>query len=141
MNTMVITHGLYILLGIVATVWVVRALRHSGLAFLIHWCGGDEQLAASWNHLLAVGIYLLHVGCLLLALRIGGQVSGQIEAIELLSTKIGFVLLALAVTHFIHIKVYWSMYGQGVKPQPAAQHRGVESRPLDAVIVPEIVNR
>jgi hypothetical protein len=136
MNTMVITHGLYILLGIVATVWVVRALRHSGLAFLIHWCGGDEQLAASWNHLLAVGIYLLHVGCLLLALRIGGQVSGQIEVIELLSTKIGFVLLALAVTHFIHIRAYWEMYGRTAKHLPAA-----EPRPIDAVIVPEIVNR
>ena len=136
MNTMVITHGLYILLGVAATVWVVRALRQSGLAFLIHWCGGDEQLGASWNHLLAVGIYLLHVGCLLLALRFGGQVSGQIEAIELLSTKIGFVLLALAVTHFIHIKVYWSMYGQGIKPLPVAR-----PHPLEAVIVPEIVNR
>lgn len=136
MNTMVITHGLYIVLGVAATIWVVWTLRRGGLAFLIHWCGGDEQLAASWNHLLAVGIYLLHVGCLLLALRIGGQVSGQIEAIELLSTKIGFVLLALAVTHFIHIKVYWSIYGRTAKRSPAAP-----PRPIDAVIVPEIVNR
>jgi hypothetical protein len=140
MNTMVITHGLYILLGVAATIWVVWNLRRRGLAFLIHWCGGDEQLAASWNHLLAIGIYLLHVGCLLLALRFGGQVSGQIEAIELLSTKIGFVLLALAVTLFVHIRAYWSMYSQGAKPHPAAQQLGVGPRPLDAVIVPEIVN-
>jgi len=132
MNTMVITHGCYILLGITATVWVVWTLRRRGLPFLVQWCGGDELLAASWNHLLAVGIYLLHVGCLLLALRYGGQATTETEAIELLATKIGVVLLALAVTHFIHIKAYWQMYRDVPLNKPA---------PIDAVIVPEIVSR
>jgi hypothetical protein len=131
MNTMVIAHGWYLLLGIAATVWVVWTLRRRGLPFLVQWCGGDELLAASWNHLLAVGIYLLHVGCLLLALRLGGQATGQIEAIELLSTKIGFVLLALAVTHFLHIKVYWRMY-QASPKRPAA---------VDAVLVGDLGGR
>jgi hypothetical protein len=132
MNTMVITHGCYILLGIAATVWVVWTLRRRGLPFLVQWCGGDEQLAASWNHLLAVGIYLLHVGCLLLALRYGGQATTEIEAIELLATKVGVVLLALAVTLFTHIKAYWQMYRDAPPAKPA---------PIDAVVVPEIVAR
>jgi hypothetical protein len=129
MNTMVITHGGYLLLGITATIWVVWTLRRRGLPFLVRWCGGDQQLAASWNHLLAVGIYLIHIGCLLLALRYGGQANTDVEAVELLATKIGVVLLALAVTHFLHIKAYWQMYRQ----TPIAK-----SIP-DAVIVPEIV--
>jgi hypothetical protein len=132
MNTMVITHGYYILLGIAATVWVVWTLRRRGIPFLVPWCGGDEQLAASWTHLLAVGIYLLHVGCLLLALRYGGQATTETEAIELLATKIGVVLLALAVTHFVHIKAYWQMYRDAPPTKPA---------PIDAVVVPEIVAR
>jgi hypothetical protein len=130
MNTMVITHGGYLLLGIAATIWVVWTLRRRGLPFLVRWCGGDKQLATSWNHLLAVGIYLLHIGCLLLALRYGGQASTEIEAIELLATKIGVVLLALAVTHFVHIKAYWQMYRQtpATKPYLAGN-----------VIVPDVV--
>jgi len=131
MNTMVITHGWYLLLGIAATVWVVWTLRRRGLPFLVQWCGGDELLAASWNHLLAVGIYLLHVGCLLLALRFGGEATGQIEAIELLSTKIGVVLLALAVTHFLHIKIYWRIYHTSPQRTPA----------VDAVLVGDLGGR
>jgi hypothetical protein len=131
MNTMVITHGWYLVLGIAATVWVVWTLRRRGLPFLTAWCGGDELLAASWNHLLAVGIYLLHVGCLLLALRFGGEATSQTEAIELLSTKIGLVLLALAVTHFLHIHTYWQMYQASAKrPQP-----------VDAVIVADAIGK
>ena len=130
MNTMVITHGGYLVLGIAATIWVVWTLRQSGLPFLVRWCGGNEQLAASWNHLLAVGIYLLHIGCLLLALRYGGQATTEVAAIELLATKIGVVLLALAVTHFAHLKIYWQMYRYTPQLKPTA---------IPAVIVPEVV--
>ena len=131
MNTMVITHGLYVLLGIAATVWVVWTLRRRGLPFLIEWCGGEELLATSWTHLLAVGVYLLHIGCLLLALRYGGQATNEVEAVELLATKIGVVLLALALTHFLHIKAYWSM------------HRNAPPKmiPIQAEIVPETAAR
>ena len=131
MNTMVITHGLYVLLGIAATVWVVWTLRRRGLPFLIERCGGDELLATSWNHLLAVGIYLLHIGCLLLALRYGGQAMNETEAVELLATKIGVVLLALALTHFLHIKAYWGMY----------RNAPDKTVPIEAEIVPEIATR
>jgi hypothetical protein len=129
MNTMVITHGWYLALGLAATIAVVWTLRRRGLPFLVQWCDGDELLAASWNHLLAVGIYLLHVGCLLLALRFGGEATTQVGAIELLSTKIGLVLLALAVTHFLHIKAYWQMYRTSAK-RPAV---------VDPVIVAEAI--
>jgi hypothetical protein len=129
MNTMVITHGWYLALGLAATIAVVWTLRRRGLPFLVQWCDGDELLAASWNHLLAVGIYLLHVGCLLLALRFGGEATTQVGAIELLSTKVGLVLLALAVTHFLHIKAYWQMYRTSAK-RPAV---------VDPVIVAEAI--
>ena len=129
MNTMVITHGLYILLGIAATIWVTWTLQCRGRPFLARACGGDEALAGSWSHLLSVGVYLLHVGCLLLALRLGGNVRTQTEAVELLSTKIGFVLLALAVTHFLHIKAFWRMHEEG----HTAPKKAVTAAPLPAL--------
>ena len=131
MNTMVITHGAYVLLGIAATIWVTWTLQRRGRPFLARACGGDEALAGSWSHLLSVGVYLLHVGCLLLALRLGGSVQTQTEAVELLSTKIGFVLLALAVTHFLHINAFWRMHQE----TPAVQRKLVDPAPVQAEIV------
>jgi hypothetical protein len=128
MNTMVYTHGGYLLLGIAATIWVVRTLQRGGWPFLVRWCRGDQPLADSWSHLLAVGMYLLHVGCLLLALRLGAQATSQTEAIELLGTKLGLVLLALAVTHFLHVSAFWGLYRTGRRHQPTV---------VDAEIVPE----
>ncbi len=129
MNTMVITHGLYILLGIAATIWVTWTLARRGRPFIARACNGDEALAGSWSHLLSVGVYLLHVGALLLALRLGGNVQTQTEAVELLSTKIGFVLLALAVTHFLHIKAFWRMHEEG----HTAPKKVVTATPLPAL--------
>src|SRR5258705_13105443 len=110
MNTMVLTHGWYLALGLAAIVWVAATLQRRGLAFLVRWWEGELPLVASWNHLLTVGVYLLHVGCLLLALPYGGQAVNQTEVIELVSTKIGVVLLCLAATLFLHLKAYWALH-------------------------------
>ena len=109
MNTMVTLHGAYLAIGIAATVGVIWTLQRRGHPFIVRALGGDEALANSWSHLVAVGMYLLHVGCLLLALRYGGAATDGAAAIELLSTKVGIVLMALAVTHFLHVKAFWDM--------------------------------
>jgi len=126
MNTMVYTHGAYVALGIAATIWVTWTLSRRGRPFLERWCG-DAALAGAWSHLLSVGIYLLHVGCLLLALRLGTTATTQAEAIELVATKMGIVLLALAVTHFLHVKVFWSML-RTMPPEKAAFDNAVTVR-------------
>ncbi len=117
MNTMVYTHAAYIALGIAATIWVTWTLSRRGRPFLERWWG-DGTLAAAWGHLLSVGIYLLHVGCLLLALRLGTQAATQAEAIEVVATKMGIVLLALAVTHFLHVKAFWLMLHAAPREKP-----------------------
>ena len=71
--------------------------------------------ATSLSHLLSVGFYLLHIGCVLLMLRLGGYPTSVESAIELLSTKIGIVLVALAVSHFLHVALYARIHG---KPKP-----------------------
>jgi len=128
MNTMVYTHGFYLAIGMAATIGVVWKLQHGGWPFLVRWFAGNQPLAESWSHLLAVGMYLLHAGCLLLALQLGTAATNETEAIELLATKLGLVLLALAVTHFLHVKAYWSLYRFAPKPAPAI---------VEAEMVPE----
>ena len=108
-------HLAYVGIGVGLTIWVARVLRIHGRIFLARGCKGNDELAGALSHLLSVGFYLLHVGIILLALKLGGHVIGSVAAIELVSTKIGLVLLVLAVSHFLHLALYARIHG---KPKP-----------------------
>lgn len=102
----------YLLVCIPITVWVARKLSSNGRVFLARGCKGNEELAGSISHLLSVGFYLLHIGLILLALQLGGHATNTIDTIELLSTKIGAVLLVLAVSNFAHLMLYARIHGK-----------------------------
>jgi len=104
-------HLSYVAIGIGLTIWVARVLRIHGRVFLARGCKGNEELAGALSHLLSVGFYLLHIGFILLALKV---LSG-VEAIELVSTKVGLVLIVLATSHFFHLALYARLHG---KPRP-----------------------
>jgi hypothetical protein len=116
-NLIPTTHLVYVAIGIILTAWVARTPRLHGRVFLAKGCKGNDELATSLSHLLSVGFYLLHIGCVLLMLRIGGYPTDVANAIELLSTKIGIVLVALAISHFLHIALYARIYGKPKPPQ------------------------
>ena len=69
---MPLTHFIYLTIGVAVTIWVAHTLRMHGRVFLARGCKGNDELASSLSHLLTTGFYLLHVGCLLLALKYGG---------------------------------------------------------------------
>ena len=77
------------------TIWVARTLHRNGRIFLVDAFHGNEALADSVNHLLVVGFYLINIGYVTLALKSRQQPVDMQTAIELLSTKIGLVLLVL----------------------------------------------
>ena len=106
------THLCYVAIGIALTVWVGRTLRIHGRVFLAKGCKGNEELTESLSHLLSVGFYLLHIGCILLTLKLGGYAVDLVGAIELLSTKTGMVLVVLAISHFAHIALYARIHGK-----------------------------
>jgi hypothetical protein len=105
MSPIVVTYLTYLLLSLGLTVWVARTLSSHGHVFLIDVFAGAEQLATSVNRLLVVGFYLVNLGYVSLALRIGGDVPDARAAIESLSTKIGGVLLVLGVLHLGNVFV------------------------------------
>jgi hypothetical protein len=115
-SVMPTTHLCYLAIGITLTIWVARTLRVHGHVFLTKGCKGNDELADSLSQLLSVGFYLLHIGCVLLTLRLGGYAVDLVGAIELLSTKIGFVLVVLAISHFAHIALFARIHG---KPRSA----------------------
>jgi len=67
---------------------------------------GDSELAASVNHLLVVGFYLINIGFVALALKTGATIDTSRSAIELLSDKVGMVLLVLGGMHFFNLFVF-----------------------------------
>ena len=117
------THLCYVAIGIALIVWVGRTLRIHGRVFLAKGCKGNEELTESLSHLLSVGFYLLHIGCVLLTLKMGGYAIDLVESIELLSTKIGMVLVVLAISHFAHIALYARIHG---KPRYATAYASFE---------------
>jgi hypothetical protein len=96
------TYVLYLAISVALTVWVARTLSKNGRVFLVNSFASDERLADSVNHLLVVGFYLINMGYVTLALRLGDKPVSTQEAIEFLSTKVGLVLLVLLVLGAMH---------------------------------------
>jgi cytochrome c biogenesis protein CcdA len=70
---------------------------------------GNEPLADSINHLLVVGFYLVNIGFVTLALKYGAKATDAQTALEILSTKVGLVLVVLGAMHFFNLLVFSKM--------------------------------
>lgn len=124
MEYIVSTYAAYVALSIVLTVWVARTLHKNGRVFLIEVFGGDDALADSVNHLLVVGFYLINLGYVSLALKIGIEVDNAQIAIEALSYKIGLVLLVLGGMHFFNLFIFQRIHR---RPRFFRRNQPVES--------------
>jgi hypothetical protein len=98
------TYLVYLVVSVVLTVWVARTLLRNGQVFLDE-AFEDERLADSVNHLLVVGFYLLNLGYVAVALKIGHQLVDGSAAMEALAMKLGLVLLVLGGLHFFNLFV------------------------------------
>jgi hypothetical protein len=102
----VVTYLVYLLISVSLTVWVARTLYKRGAIFLIDAFHGNAELADSVNHLLVVGFYLINVGFVSLTLKTAAIINTSRAAIELLSDKMGMVLLILGGMHFFNLYVF-----------------------------------
>lgn len=119
-------YGLYVAMSIAMTVWVARTLHKNGRIFLVDAFHGNEKLADSVNHLLLVGFYLVNVGFISLFLKTADPPRSLRDAIELLSGKMGVVLLVLGGMHFLNIIVFSKLRRRAVlfdapPPIPASE--------------------
>jgi hypothetical protein len=100
------TYLAYVLISVALTVWVAFTLKKNGRRFLVDAFHGDEGLADSVNHLLVVGFYLLNLGFISYALSTRQDVPTPRAAIELLSGKLGGVLVVLGGLHFFNLFLF-----------------------------------
>ena len=105
MDPLVPTYAAYLLLTVPLVLWVGSTLRRNGRVFLLDVFDGDEELATAVNSLLVVGFYLVNLGYVSIALKVGAQVATATQAIEALSLKVGTVVLVLGVLHLSNLYV------------------------------------
>jgi len=103
------TYLAYLGISIGLTVWVAKTLHKNGRIFLVDSFVGNEPLADSVNHLLVVGFYLVNIGFVTLALKYGDKATNTQTALEILSSKVGLVLVVLGVMHFFNLWVFSRM--------------------------------
>src|SRR5258708_29029157 len=94
----------------------------SGRTFLLEVFDGNGGLGDAVNRLLVVGFYLLNFGFVTLTMRTSGNIDSARQGLQLLSVKIGEVLLVLGALHFANLAVFARFRGR-------AQARALPVRP------------
>src|SRR5712664_1377657 len=100
------TYLAYLAISVALTIWVARTLHKNGRIFLVDSFLGNAPLADSVNHLLVVGFYLVNIGFVTLALKHGDHATDAQTALEILSSKVGLVLVVLGAMHFLNLYVF-----------------------------------
>jgi len=106
----------YLVISLAVTIWVAQTLHKNGRVFLIEAFHSKTELADSVNHLLLVGFYLINIGYVTLTLRTGVNLANLRESIELLSDKIGMVLVVLGIMHFSNLYIFSRMRKRAQQP-------------------------
>ncbi len=103
MNYTVTAYVLYLLITTYVVVVVGHLLHKNGRPFLINVFHGNISLAESVNNILLAGYYLVNIGYCVAALRIWAKIDLVRVLIEVLSVKIGTIVLVLGIMHLFNI--------------------------------------
>lgn len=109
MNYTVLTYCIYLPVSIVLTIWVARTLFTHGRVFLIDIFHHDTTLADSVNKLLLVGFYLVNIGYAVYTLKVYETLASAQEVMEMLSIKVGWIILVLGAMHFFNLFVLFNL--------------------------------
>ena len=106
MKAIELSYVSYAVITVPLVIWVARTLHKNGRVFLVDCFKGNKELADSVNHLLVVGFYLVNLGFVALFLKTQQMVEETRGAIEMVSEKIGIVMLVLGAMHFFNIYIF-----------------------------------
>jgi hypothetical protein len=108
MDLVVVGYVIYIALSVSLTVWVATTLSRQGRIYLAE-VFQNEKVGGAMNQLLVVGFYLINFGFMALWLRTGAQVSTFRDMVQMLSIKLGTVLLVIGALHLINLLIFSRM--------------------------------
>lgn len=128
MTTMVWVYLGYLTVCVFVAILVARTLRIHGPTFMSGEDKSTSPLVKAKTHLMVAGFYLITLGLIGYALRFGGEADDATSAIELLSTKIGAMVLAIGVMHFSMVAVF----ATARSTVPTSPRRSTEITPIVA---------
>ncbi len=123
MNYIILLYACYLLITVSLTIWVARTLFKNGKVFLVDIFHGNKELADAVNNLLLVGFYLINIGYAVYTLRIWGYVTDARVLIEMLSLKIGAIILILGCMHFLNMFIFFNLRKRALMEK---KHSGVQ---------------
>ena len=109
MNYILLLYGFYLAISIIITIWVARTLFKNGKLFLVDIFHGNTDLANAVNNLLLVGFYLINIGYAVYTLRVMSAVNDTRQVVEILSLKIGAIILILGGMHFLNMFIFFRL--------------------------------
>ncbi len=102
-NLTIAAYWFYLPITIALTIWVARTLFSNGKVFLLQIFHGNVEMATAVNKLLLVGFYLINGGYILYTMTITHNLNDSQDVIEMLSKKIGLIILILGAMHFFNM--------------------------------------
>lgn len=103
MNYNILTYLFYFLILLFVVLYVGMVLYKGGRPFLINTFSGNETVAGAVNKFLFAGYYLTNIGYTVIALKIWEKVESPTQLLNVLSLKVGAIVLTLGIMHFINI--------------------------------------
>ncbi len=128
-------YATYLVVTVALCVGLARTLYRNGAVFLEDVFEDRPAMAEAVNRLLVTGFAMFNVGYGFFIMRTD-DADGATEAFEVLATKLGILLVSLAIFHFINMAVIHQV-GAGRRQRelvpPVAPQRFVPDFEADAV--------
>jgi hypothetical protein len=105
MDPVVVGYVIYVVLSVALTVWVANTLSRHGRIYLAD-VFRNEKVGGAMNQLLVVGFYLVNLGFAALWLQTNDRVSTLRDELQMLSTKLGTVLLVIGALHLLNLVIF-----------------------------------
>lgn len=115
MTNIITGYTIYLIVSICLTVWTGRTLFKHGQIFLNDTFHGNEALAHAVNKLLLTGFYLINAGYCVYTLKILGNIENTRELFEVLSLKLGRIILILGGMHFLNLFVFFKLRKRAIR--------------------------
>ena len=115
MTTMVWMYLAYLGICVAIATWVARTLRQYGTVFITDGKNEPNPLVDAQTRLLIVGFNLIVLGATSYALKMGGEAVDARTAIEVLSTKVGGIVVVIGLMHFGMVGIFSGMRDTAIR--------------------------
>jgi len=108
MSAQITVYMVYLATAIGLTWALAATLYRNGAVFLGEVFEDDPAVGRAINNLLVTGFFMLNLGYAFLIFR-SNPAATNLEAVELLVTKLGLLLGSLGLIHFVNMAIIWKV--------------------------------